>query len=169
MKLKLTYLNNKYYLSFGEDRYSINLILSSKQMETFISYIEEIFNYFFQENDFDVSLEAFIGDLINEINKIINGDMDATIGEIVFEIVNILDSSYLEIDERNIIVEFDQTELQLYKLSENYMLIVENLIYKENTIEGEIYLKEKQNEITVDTTGFIDISEIFEDLEIPNP
>ena len=169
MKLKVTYLNNKYYLSFGEDRYSINLILSSKQMETFISYIEEIFDYFFQENDFDVSLEAFIGDLINEINKIINGDMDATVGEIVFEIVNILDSSYLEIDERNIIVEFDQTELQLYKLSENYMLIVENLIYKESTIEGEIYLKEKQNDITVDTTGFIDISEIFEDLEIPNP
>ena len=43
------------------------------------------------------------------------------------------------------------------------------VIYKENTIEGEIYLKEKQNDITVDTTGFIDISEIFEDLEIPNP
>jgi hypothetical protein len=49
------------------------------------------------------------------------------------------------------------------------MMIVENLKYQDSIIELEVYLKEKSNQISVDSSGFIDISQIFEDLEIPNP
>lgn len=169
MKLRITYLNNKYYLSFGEDSYSVNLVLSPKQMETFFEYIDEIFNYIFDGNDFNVSFEDFIKDIVVFIEQVINGELDVSIGELVYKLVSILDSSYLEIDQRNIIVEFDETSIELFKLSDNYMLIVEQLSYQDYQIDGEIYLKERDYQISVDTSSFIDISEIFEDLNIPFP
>ena len=49
------------------------------------------------------------------------------------------------------------------------MLIVEKLNYQDYQIDGEIYLKERDYQISVDTSSFIDISEIFEDLNIPFP
>ena len=169
MKLRITYLNNKYYLSFGEDSYSVNLVLSPKQMETFFEYIDEIFNYIFDGNDFNVSFEDFIKDIVVFIEQVINGELDVSIGELVYKLVSILDSSYLEIDQRNIIVKFDETSIELFKLSDNYMLIVEQLSYQDYQIDGEIYLKERDYQISVDTSSFIDISEIFEDLNIPFP
>ena len=169
MKLRITYLQDKYYLSFGEDSYQINLVLSPKQMETFIEYIDEIFNYIFDDNDFNVSFEDFIKDILLLIEQIINGEVDVSVGELVYELVSILDLSYLEINERNVILEFDETSLELFKLSDNYMLIVEKLNYQDYQIDGEIYLKERDYQISVDANSFIDISEIFEDLNIPLP
>ena len=138
-------------------------------METFFEYIDEIFNYIFDGNDFNVSFEDFIKDIVVFIEQVINGELDVSIGELVYKLVSILDSSYLEIDQRNIIVEFDETSIELFKLSDNYMLIVEQLSYQDYQIDGEIYLKERDYQISVDTSSFIDISEIFEDLNIPFP
>lgn len=169
MMLRVVYLNSKYYLSFGENSYSINFILNEKQMETFIEYIDEIFSYIFDENQFDVSLETFIGNIFNMIKDIINGNVDTTIGDLIYEFVSILDSSYIEIDERNIIVEYQDTQLQLFKLSNNYMLMIDNFNYQDTLIEGDIYIKERNQTINIDSQGFIDISEIFEDLGIVVP
>ena len=120
-------------------------------------------------NDFNVSFEDFIKDIVVFIEQVINGELDVSIGELVYKLVSILDSSYLEIDQRNIIVKFDETSIELFKLSDNYMLIVEQLSYQDYQIDGEIYLKERDYQISVDTSSFIDISEIFEDLNIPFP
>lgn len=166
---RVTYLSEKYYLSLGEDSYTINLILSQKQMETFLEYIDEVFGYIFDENDFNISLESFISDIALLIEQIINGEFEMSLGEVIYEGTSLVDSSYLEIDERNIIIEFDETKLQLFKISDNYIFMVENLVYDSYEIDGEIYLKEREYQISVNTSSFIDISEIFDDLGILLP
>ena len=168
MKLKILFVDEKYYLSFGEDSYVINLVLSQKQMETFLDYIDVIFDYIFDENDFDMSFEDFITEIVLMIDKIINGEGDISVGELIYEMVSIVDSSYVEIDERNIIVEFDDTSIELYKLNDNYMMILEGFNYQDYHLDGEVYLKERDYQIIVDESTYLDISEIFEDLEIPN-
>ena len=92
-----------------------------------------------------------------------------SLGEVIYEGTSLVDSSYLEIDERNIIIEFDETKLQLFKISDNYIFMVENLVYDSYEIDGEIYLKEREYQISVNTSSFIDISEIFDDLGILLP
>ena len=126
-----------------------------------------MFAFVFDENDFNVSFEDFVKNIVIVIEQIINGEADISIGELVYDIVSIVDSSYVEIDERNIIIEFDQTSIELYKLSDNYMMILKGINYQDYQIDGEVYLKERDYQITVDSSSFIDISEIFEDLEIP--
>lgn len=169
MKLKVTYLNEKYYLSFGEESYIVNLVLNQKQMDTFLEYIDVIMDYIFDGNDFNISLEDFIADIIIMIEQLMNGELDITFGELVYQLVTILDSSYLEIDERNIIVEFDSSSIELYKLNNNYMMIVDQMKYQDYQISGEVQLKERDYIISVDNLTYVDISEIFEDLEIPLP
>lgn len=167
MKLRIIYLNEKYYLSLGQDSYSVNLILNQKQMDTFIDSIDEVMDYILGENDFDASMEKFIKEAIDEIMKILSGEsLDMTVGELIYTLTKSLDTSYVEVDERNIILEVDESKIQLYKLGDNYMLMVEEIEYGGSMIQGDITLKEREYEIMVDTNGFIDISTIFEDLGI---
>lgn len=169
MKFKIVFLNSKYYLSLGQDSYTVNLILNEKQMETFVNYLDKVMDYILGENDFDVSMETFIAEFIDELMKILSGEsLDITLGELIYYLSNALDSSYVEIDERNIVLEFDTSKLQLYKLGDNYMLMVEGIEYKESKVQGDITVKEREYIISVDSSSFIDISTIFEDLGIEN-
>ena len=124
------------------------------------------------EDDYEVystHLESLIEDIILMIESLLNGELDMTIGDLIYEGVSILDSSYLEIDERNIIVEFNETKLQLYKLSDDYILMVDGLKYDDYEIGGKIYLEEREYQFSINTSSFIDISEIFGDLGILLP
>ena len=167
MKLRVIYLNEKYYLSLGEDSYSINLILNKEQMDTFIEYSDKIMEYILGEQDFDISVEQFISELVDEIMAILSGSsLDMSLGEVLYNLTRILDSSYLEVDKRNVIVEFDETSIQIYKLGENYMMMVEGVEYNDYQIQGDVTLKERTYTISVDSSSFIDISTIFNDLGI---
>ena len=169
MKFKIVFLNSKYYLSLGQDSYTVNLILNEKQMETFVNYLDKVMDYILGENDFDVSMETFIAEFIDELMKILSGEsLDIALGDFIYYLSNALDSSYVEIDERNIVLEFDTSKLQLYKLGDNYMLMVEGIEYKESKVQGDITFKEREYIISVDSSSFIDISTIFEDLGIEN-
>lgn len=167
LRFRVIKLEGKYYLSLGEDTYRVNIALNEKQMETFIEYLDEIMNYILGENDFSSSLEDFINDIVSTIMSILNGEFDVSLGQLLFDITQVLDNSDVEIDDRTMIFEFDQSKIELYKLSDNYMLMVDNVEYQDTGISGDVLLKEREVKIELDSTTYLDISEIFEDLEIP--
>ena len=168
MKFRVIYLENKYYVSMGEKTYTFNVALSEKQMETFVQYMDQIFDYILGENDFDASLEEFITNIVESIMAILNGEVDMSLGELLFTSLDIIDSSIVEIDENNIIVEFDETKVQLYKIGDNYFLLLKGIDLDGSRIEGDITLKDGGTSLSVNASDYFDISEIFEDLEIPN-